>query len=274
MRRLRASLCLICALLTAAASLQAQSEIRIDRPNGALGWLTRPYRLGYVPPINLGNSPRLESLVRAGNLYLSARDVVALAIENNIDVEVQRYTPLLQQEVLKRARAGGALRSVGLGIAAGPQSVSLQGVSVNSSGAALSSGTGVTSGGGILTQLGPPIPAYDPTLFFYVNFQHATIPLSNTTTTGISSLVQGLRVYESQYVQNWDFGLSTQWTYQSVRTSVNSPFYILNPYTTGDVDLQITQNLLQGRSRAVNDRNILVQKNNIKVSDLQFKQQV
>ena len=40
------------------------------------------------------------------------------------------------------------------------------------------------------------------------------------------------------------------------------------------MDLQITQNLLQGFGRAVNGRNIRVQKNNLKVTDLQFKQQV
>ncbi len=89
---------------------------------------------GACPPIRLTNSPRLDSLIRAGNLYLTAQDVVALAIENNIDVEVQRYGPLLAKEVLRRAQGGGALRSVGAAVAAGPQSVSLQGVSVNNSG--------------------------------------------------------------------------------------------------------------------------------------------
>ena len=48
----------------------------------------------------------------------------------------------------------------------------------------------------------------------------------------------------------------------------------MNPYTSGDVDLQVTQNLLYGFGSAVNSRNIRVQKNNIKVTDLQFKQQV
>jgi outer membrane protein len=40
------------------------------------------------------------------------------------------------------------------------------------------------------------------------------------------------------------------------------------------LDLQVTQNLLQGFGSAVNGRNIRVQKNNLKVTDLQFKQQV
>jgi outer membrane protein len=55
---------------------------------------------------------------------------------------------------------------------------------------------------------------------------------------------------------------------------VNSDFYTVNPYTSGDLDLQITQNLLQGFGRAVNGRNIRVQRNNVKVSNLQFQQQV
>src|SRR3984893_13522627 len=127
MRQVQGHLSLFLASLLLAGPCAGESAVKIDPAKGS--WLTRPYRQRYVPPINLSNSPRLESLVRAGNLYLSSPDVVALAIENNIDVEVQRYGPLLAQEVLKRARAGGLLRSVGVGVAPGPVSVSLQGVS-------------------------------------------------------------------------------------------------------------------------------------------------
>jgi len=238
-----------------------------------MGWLTRPYRPRTVPPINLSNSSRLESLVRAGNLYLSAQDVVALAIENNIDVEVQRYGPLLAQEVLNRSKAGGALRSVGLGVAQGAQSVSLQGVTVNN-GAGAGAGAGVSSGGGIVTQLGPVIPSFDPSVSVVALFQHATIPQSNTILTGTTALIQTSRLYQAQYQKNWEFGLNAQLTYSSQYTKLNSQFFNLNPYTTGSLDLQITQNLLQGFGSAVNGRNILVQKNNVKVTDLQFKQQV
>ena len=127
MRSFLVRLSLLCSAMLMAVSANAQTAIRID-PAAGPSWL-RPYRTRTIPPINLSNSPRLESLVRAGVLYLAAQDVVALAIENNLDVEVQRYGPLLAREVLRRAQAGGALRSVGLGVAAGPQSVSLQGVS-------------------------------------------------------------------------------------------------------------------------------------------------
>jgi outer membrane protein TolC len=274
MRRFHTPLFLLCACLPLGRYARAQNVVRIDPANGSLGWLTHPYRVRDVPPINLANSSRIESLVRAGNLYLSAPDVVALAIENNIDVEVQRYGPLLAKEVLRRANSGGALRGVGLGVAQGPQSVSLQGVSVNGAGILTTAGSGVSSGGGIVTQLGPPILSFDPSVSFVALFQHLTTPQSNTVLTGTTALVQTGRIYQAQYQQNWDFGLSAQVTYASQYTKVNSQFFSLNPFTSGDVDLQVTQNLLQGLGSAVNGRNIRVQKNNLKVTDLQFKQQV
>ncbi len=252
----------------------AQNAIRIEPAMGQLGWLLNPYRPRSVPPVNLANTSRLETLVRGGNLYLTAPDVVALAIENNLDVEVQRYGPLLAREVLRRAEGGGALRSVGLGVAQGPESVSLQGVSLNFAGAAVNTGGGVSSGGGIVTQLGPGIPSLDPTVLGVMNFQHATFPQSNTILTGTTALIVDTRTYQMQYQQNFIFGLSAQMTYLSQHNHVNSQFYSLNPYTTGDLDLQFTQNLLQGFGPAVNGRNIRVQKNNLKVTDLQFKQQV
>ncbi|MBV8846577.1 MAG: TolC family protein [Bryobacterales bacterium] len=264
------------ALLAATAS--AQSEIRIEPPQGGgpafVQWLTRPYRPRTVPAVNLSNSSRLDSLIRGGNLYVSARDVIALAIENNLDIEVQRYAPLLAKEVLLRAQGGGALRSVGLGVAAGPQSVSLQGVTVNATGAPLSAGAGVSSGGGIVTQLGPSIPSLDPTLVTFANFQHATTPQSNTQLTGTTTLVQNTRSVQAVYSQNWDFGLNAQLTFSSNHIHINSAYFAINPYFAGNLDLQVTQNLLNGFGRAVNGRNIQVQKNNQKVSDLQFQQQV
>ena len=264
---------LLCASLLIAGGAAAQSGIRIEPAKGGLGWLTHNYRVRSVSPINLANSSRISTLLRAGNLYLSASDVVALAIENNIDVEVQRYGPLLAREVLRRAESGGVLRGVGVGIAQGPQSVSLQGVSLNSGGAILGS-TGVSSGGGILTQLGPGIASFDPTFSSFVNFSHSSFPQSNTVLTGTTALVQDTVAFQAQYAQNWSFGLSAALSYSSQRIRVNSQYFTLNPYTSGSLDLQVTQNLLQGFGSAVNGRNIRVQRNNLKVTDLQFKQQL
>jgi outer membrane protein TolC len=261
--------------LALASPVAAQNELTVTPAPGSYhSWLTRPYQARSVAPVRLTNSSRLNALIRSGNLYLTAEDVVALAIENNVDVEVQRYTPLLAAEVLRRAQAGGALRSVGVGIAAGPQSVSLQGVSTNASGGVSASSGGVGSGGGIVTQLGPNIPSLDPTLVLFAQFAHSTTPQSNTVLTGTTSLIADTRAFSAVYQQNFDFGLTGQVTYASQNLKLNSQYYALNPYTSGDLDLQLTQNLLQGFGRAVNGRNIRVQKNNVKVSNLQFEQQL
>ena len=261
-------------LLVLTSPAGAENAVRIDPAQGPLVRFTRPFRARSVPPVNLANSPRLESLLRAGNLYLSAQDAVALAVENNLDIEVQRYGPLLAQEVLRRARAGGALRNVGVGVANGPTSVSLTGVTVTNLSTAGTAGQGVSSGGGIVTQLGPPISSFDPTFTLYTNFQHATSPQSNTILTGTTALIQNSRTYQAQFLEAWDFGMTAQFTVYEQHIHVNSAFFDVDPYTQGYLDLQVTQNLLYGFGSAVNGRNIRVQKNNIKVTNLQFRQQV
>ncbi len=261
-------------LLLLAGSAGAENAVRIDPAQGPLLRFTRQFRARPVPAVNLTNTGRLESLLHAGNLYLSAQDAVALAVENNLDIEAQRYGPLLAQEVLRRARAGGALRNVGVGVAAGPSSVSLTGVTVTNIGAVGTAGQGVSSGGGIVTQLGPPIASFDPTLTLIGSAAHTTSPQSNTILTGTTALIQQTRTFQAVYNQNWDFGLGAQFTYYNQYTNVNSALFSIDPYTSGYLDLQITQNLLYGFGSAVNGRNIRVQKNNIKVSNLQFRSQV
>jgi outer membrane protein len=269
------SFALLLAVGLAGGSVSAQTSVRIDPATGKLGWLTRPYQQRYIPPINLANSSRFDSLIKGGNLYVSAQDVIALALENSIDIEVQRYGPLLQRELLRRAESGSLLRNVGQNVAAGPTSVSLSGVSVNTNGAPSGSGgSGVSAGGGIITQLGPSLLSFDPQVLIYTNFQHATSPQSLTSLTGTNALIDDVKAITTSYSQNFSTGLSFTLTYASTYNRLNSSSYNLNPYTSGDLDLVVTQNLLNGFGKAVNGRNIRVQKNNIKVTDLQFKQQV
>jgi outer membrane protein TolC len=260
---------MLCSFLLWTGPLSAQNAISIAPAKGPLRW----YRQRSVGPINLTNSSRLNSLIHGGNLYLSAPDVIALTLENNLDIEIQRYTPILQKEVTRRAQGGGALRTVGVGVSAGPTSVSLTGVSLNASGGTASAG-GVSSGGGIVTQLGPAIPNLDPQVSLVTQFSHSTSPQSNTFLTGTTSLVQTSHFYQGQVSKYTDFGTYFQFTITDDYLKFNSPFYTLNPFSQGDADFQITQNLLNGFGKPVLARNIRVSKNNEKVSDLQFKQQV
>src|ERR1700681_414452 len=102
-------------LIVSSQSGYAQSETAIleSRPIPYVGRLLRPFHIQprTVAPPRLANTQRLESLVRGGNLYLSVQDVIALVLENNLDIAIQRYGPFLYNEVLRRAQGGGPLRS-------------------------------------------------------------------------------------------------------------------------------------------------------------------
>ena len=54
----------------------------------------------------------------------------------------------------------------------------------------------------------------------------------------------------------------------------NAPTSVFNPVDSGSLSFQISQSLLNGFGMAVNKRAFHVAKNNIRASDLTFKQQV
>ncbi len=270
-RRLSTAVCI------ASTCLAQMPEVSIQTPKPApiVGPLLKPFHLErrIVSPANLGNTPRLELLVRAGNLYLSAQDVIALALENNVDIAIQRYGPFLMQEVLRRTQGGGALRNIAQPISPGPTSVSLAGVTAGSVGLP-NGGSGVSSGGGLVIQLGEVPPGLDPFFFAGANFSHNTTPLSNTFLAGVPFQLNDGRSYQVGYGQSFTSGTNVSLFYGSSHNHVNSPFFLLNPFTNGFLDLSISQSLMQGFGVGVNRRYMKVAKNNMKVTDLQLKLQV
>jgi outer membrane protein len=252
-------------------------EVSIQEPpmKRYIGPILTPFHLEQriVAPAKLTNSPRFDSLIRAGNLYLSADDVIALALENNLDIAIQRYGPYLQREVLRRAESGQPLRQVGQPVVAGPVSVSTAGVSTLAVGVA-GGGSGVTSGGGLVAQIGTQPPSFDPFLVAVAQYSHNTTPLSNTAVSLVPAAVSSNKIYQVQYGQSWQTGTSAQLTYFTIHTDVNSPAYSLNPYRSGYIDLYIQQPLMQGWGKPVNNRYIRIARNNIKVSEITLKLQV
>ena len=264
------------ALLGRGLPVRAQApEVSIEtpKPQPYIGRFLTPFHFEKrtVAPVKLTNSPRLESLVRSGNLYLSAQDVIALVLENNLDIAVQRYSPFLAREVLRRAEGGGILRSVDTPVVAGPTSVSTTGISTNANGLG---GGGLGGGGGIVTQVGPTPPNLDPNLYLSASVGHFTTPLTNTILSQTTALTNSYRGFVAQYGKQWLTGTSAYATFSYQRNEVNSSTPLFNPSINGAFDLQLTQNLLQGRSIGVNNRDIRVAKNNLKVSNLQVKLQV
>jgi outer membrane protein len=266
--------------LVAAAAFAQQSfapEVTIGQPRHIplVGPVMKPFGslIRPVAPAKLNNTTRLESLLSGGNLYLSVDDVIALTLENNLDIAIQRYGPYLAREVIRRAEGGGPLRSVGLPIQPGPISVSTAGVTASAVGIA-GGGSGVSTGGGIIASYGTQPPNLDPSVFLYLGFQHLTTPESNTGLSFVSALVNSNRIINYGYQQSFTTGTSFVAQFYSFRSEINSEAYVLNPFTQGYIDLTITQPLLQGWGRPVNNRYIRIAKNNLKVTDYTFELKV
>ena len=108
------------------ASANALAPIEPHKPK--VPWIIRPYTPTVVPPTRLYNSGRLGSLVQGGNLYLTVQDAIALALENNVDIEIARYNPIVSAWNLERSEAGGALPGVPTGSSQASTVTSGQGV--------------------------------------------------------------------------------------------------------------------------------------------------
>jgi outer membrane protein len=284
MYRLQPTLAIICIALLISPlgfsqiSSRPQPEMPpYERPDtGFLNRITKTYKPTTVPPINLSNSGRLDSLLRAGNIYLSVQDAVALALENNIDIEVQRYGALIQDANILRAQAGGALRGVTPGVTNGATSAqSVQNtVGITQSAAAAASAAASNSQGALVQQTGSTIQNFDPALTGTLQFGHFTTPQNISVVSGITGLVNSQDTGQFTLTQAFPTGTSYSFGYSQIRQSVNSPTYTYNPYLTGSLSFTATQRLLQGFGRAVNTRNIVIAKNTREQADLNFRQQV
>ena len=254
-------------------------EITGSSNRGFFYGLTKNYRPQSVPAISFADSQRIERLMRAGRIYLSLRDAIALALENNLDLEVARINPKLADSNLQRASAGTLLRNVSNTISQGPSSASL-GVLAGANSLGSTGGGGSTSSGGVLSGLnvqlaGSAIPNLDPTFFLNSQFQHQTSPQTSTFVTGTNFLVTSFKNSNFGVQQGFLTGTSVSLGMSNtLGFKQNSPNSDFNPVNTGSLSFSITQNLLNGFGIAVNNRAIRIARNQRHISDLTFRQQV
>ncbi len=264
----------------AAGSNLDKPQVPVAPGSGWMSGLTRPYRQPLVDPVNLQNSSRLESLIRAGIIYLSLEDTIALALENNLDIELSRYGPQIAQADYLRARAGGLLRGVPTAVrAAATSAVSQAGGTGGQGTGGSGQGTASTSdsggaGGTVITQTGVQVPILDPTFFTGVSIGQASRPQANTVQTGLTALQFDSQSFQVGYQQAFLTGTTVSYAWNNSHVKTNNPLNDLNPNWSANMNLQVQQRLLQGFGLAVNNRNIRIARNNLKVSDLTFKLQV
>src|SRR5262249_27213058 len=122
---MRSILAIVMCCAIALPGLAQTPEVAGASNRGFFSWFTNNYTPHALPGTSFEDSPRIDKLMRAGNIYLSLRDAIALALENNLDVEYSRYNPRLSEANLLRASAGALLRNVSNNISSGPSSASL-----------------------------------------------------------------------------------------------------------------------------------------------------
>ena len=252
-----------------------QASIEPVRPSAPVLW--RPYLAPKVPPIRLANTGRLRDLIRAGTLYLTAHDAIALALENSIDIEVARYSPIAEAWDVERAEAGGALPGVPSGASQAGSVASGQGVLGSQAAAGVGASTGASASGtanATISEIGPVTQTLDPSIQEATTFTHKTAPQPNAVQSITPVLISNTRVYSGSYQEGFLSGGSISIAYNDHYLNENSPTDVLNPSVASTLSVSFQQNLLRGFGVAVNGRTITVAKINFNTSDLNFKTQV
>ncbi len=250
-----------------------------------------PYTATSVPLFRLGNSGQLDSLLKDGKIYLSLSDAIALALENNFDIAIARINLDIADTDLLRARAGSSLRGVSTGIVAN----TLGGTTTTITGGGGPGGTSSSAGGGgtgasglvLSTNGGGPVPeALDPVLTGALEYESNSQPTSSalsgvsntttptTTTAPLPNLNTNTSTYNFGYTQGFLTGTQLNVAFDNSRVTTNNSFNSFSPQITPTFRATATQHLLQGFGWGINGRFILQAKNDRRITDSAFRQQV
>ena len=214
--------------------------------------IINPYRSINIGEPVLTNSPRVEQLIHDGKLELSMQEAVELALENSMDIVVQRYNPWFADLGILKANAGGFGGTV----------------------------PGAFFGG---SSANNPLFNFDPQIVTTLSVDSRSSPINNPITSGTGTsttsgaippaLKSHSSIYNTQFTQGLETGTSLFVAWDNTRSSNTSTFQLFNPAVQSTIFAGFQQQLLNGFGRAVNTRNIRIAKNNRKIADWAFTQQ-
>ena len=251
------------------------------------------FKPGSVSSSDFHDSARIGDLIRAGQLYLSLQDAIALALENNLDLELERYGVRMATTDSYRAQGGGVLRGVpltvnetpaGIGGPSGspllttaatgstPQSTVSVSVTDTQLIAEGQNNLGVT--GTFPFASGPLIPLFDPELTGQILGQRSNTPQPGVFASNSTDLTSNAFVGNFGYVQGFSPGTQVSAAFQNQYQDQNAVRNIFSPYSQSSLGVTVTQPLLRGFGSEVNRRFIHIAKNSEKISDYVFQQQV
>ena len=251
-------------------------------PRSAFPHVLQPYTPEEVAPPIMGNSARIDALMKDGKIHLSIDDAVALALENNLDIDIARYNLNIADADLLRAKSGASILGVNTGIVQ-----NTPGGGVGGLGGTVGSGTGgttVAAGGagsgtnGLVSStlgIGSPITAFDPLITS--TFQ---LDKNDTISSSVFSPAPGGIIGQNTYTANFAYTQGLQWGttltagFNNTHLTTNSTASLLTPQLGSNFQFKVTQNLLQGFGSLPNMRFIRIAKNNREISDVAFRLQI
>ena len=267
--------------LPAAPASHPRNEILdYSKPKSWVPNPINPYTRREVASPDFTNSPRLDQLMRDGKIYLSMDDAVALALENNLDVAIQRYNLDIADTDILRANAGGATLGINSGIVQNTQGGGVGGLSgIVGSG---SGGTSVAAGGagagalGLVTSTfgtGPTITSFDPVITGTLQMDRA-YSQSTSIFSPIPEVNQNTGTANFSYLQGFKTGTNFLVGFNNTHTTTNNPTATFTPLVSSGLQFRVTQHLLQGFGFTPNSRFIHIAKNDREISDVAFRLQI
>jgi outer membrane protein len=219
--------------------------------------ILKPYESIHIAEPVLTNSPRIDQLIHDNKLELSLQDAVELALENSLDIAVQRYWPWIADAGLLNAQAGGT----GFGTPA---------VQVPASSA-------------LVNPYVFFVQNFDPLIQSSTTIADITQPINNPFTSGagiagsnsgtqVASINEHSSQFNNQYSQTFLTGTNLTVNWNNTRSSSDIANFF-NPAVSSSLSVSISQPLLNGFGKSIWTRNIRIAQNNRKVADWAFAQQ-
>ena len=234
--------------------------------------LFAPYSMPFVPATRLDNSERLDGLIVDGKLRLTVDDVIALTLENNLQIAVARFDLPIAQTDLLRAKGGGATR----GVAGSPQSTTLFSGSLGG-GVGGNATVGDVGAGGLLggaINAVRPSRCCDPDLFVSYGWSNAITPLNYTVVSGVRIDTSHQTAVSAAFSQGFLTGTGISVSEASTILSSNTTTGIYNPEFVSSLSAGFSQHLLKGFGVRANSRFLRIARNDTKYSMSVFRQNV
>ncbi|HUJ82678.1 MAG TPA: TolC family protein [Candidatus Acidoferrales bacterium] len=210
--------------------------------------ITAPYRQIRIDPLVLTNTPRIQQLIQSGKLMLSLDDAITLAIENNLNINIARYTPWEAETDVLRSKSGQQI----FGLPAIGASTDFANI---------------------------PFLSFDPNFTSTLNVADVSFPVNNpflagTGTSGLLALKQHSTQMNFGYTEGFHTGTSVNVVWDNTRSSSTSSFNAFNPAVASNITVTVSQQLLNGFGTLPNTRFIVEAKNERQAADYYFAQQV